>query len=155
MITYRNLSSMRPYKEFGIMWGGGTVYREKIDLDIRPDQSLIWMIGEEYHVYRDLSLIVPGKPYEIGRNDVDMETELECSMEETKRKILPDLNGAVTLEKCYWNLDTYLYDEENFDGNFREHNEGLINYILYDPEIMKKSVESVSRIRRGKRTRRW
>ena len=137
MITYRNLWSERPYKEFEVRWGVGTVYREKIDLDSSPSSTVIWTKrgGNLPYVYRDLSLIIPGKPYEIGENDVDMETELDYSIEEIKRKVLPKLDGLVTLELCYEYLDTYLYDEENYGGNFRGYNEGLVNYILYDSKI--------------------
>ena len=135
MITYRNCWSERPYKEFQIIWGVGTVYREKIDLDVLPYKTLMWAKSAGLYMYRDLSLIIPGKPYEIGKNDVDMETELDYSMEEVKKEVLPRLERAVTLERCYEYLDTYLFDEENFDGDFRGHNEGLINYILFDPKI--------------------
>ena len=38
----------------------------------------------------------------------NMETELDYSIEEIKRKVLPKLDGLVTLELCYEYLDTYL-----------------------------------------------
>ena len=133
MITYRNCWSERPYKEFEVRWGVGTVYREKIDLDCLPDETVSWT-KSVWHpfVYRDLSLIQPGEPYEIGRNDVNMETELEHSINVVKQNILPKLEKVETLETCYQYLDTFLFDEENFDGDFREYNEGLVNFKMFD-----------------------
>ena len=134
MLAYRNHWSERPYKEFQIIWGIGTVYREKIDLDILPDKTTCWTHIFSSFVYRDQSQTDPERTDET-RSD-DMEMELDYSVELVKMKILPKLDQAVTLEQCYGCLgDTGLYEEENFGGNFREHNEGLLSYILYVPEI--------------------
>lgn len=136
MLTYRNCWSERPYKEFQIIWGIGTVYREKIDLDILPDKTTCWTHIFSSFVYRDQSRTDPERTDENWSDDVDMEEELDYSVELVKMKILPKMDKAVTLEQCYGCLrDTGLYEEENFGGNSQEHNEGLLSYILYVPEI--------------------
>lgn len=136
MLTYRNYWSERPYKEFQIIWGIGTVYREKIDLDVLPHKTTCWTHIFSSFVYRERNQIVSEKPDETVADDADMETELDYSVELVKMKILPKMDQAVTLEQCYGCLgDTVLYEEENFGGDFREYNEGLLSYILYVPEI--------------------
>ncbi len=149
-------TSVRPYRDFDVVWGVATVYRPKINLETNPRYER-WMknyvrdaSGHVTFQYRDDSTLKPGLPFQVGGNDVDMMEELERSAEAVIQETLPQLDLVKTLKDCMevmGPMAAYVYD---LDGDVYEENddkEGMLNYKLYTLEEFeegwKKEVESV------------
>jgi len=98
VISYQNSWSMRPYKNFIVLWGAATVYRRRINFEKNPRDTIRWTRDvcsptcKPIFEYRDESTIKPGRSFQTGGNDVDMMEELEHSVEVVKQEILPRLD---------------------------------------------------------------
>ena len=137
-------TSVRPYKDFNVVWGIATVYRPKINLEGNPRYE-IWMknyvgdaSGNPTFQYRDDSTLKPGIHYSVGGNDVDMMEELERSVEAVIQDALPRLDQVKTLKDCREILGSnaaYVYD---LDFEYEcDEKEGMLNYKLYTLEEFK------------------
>lgn len=131
-------TSVRPYKDFNVVWGIATVYRPRINLDGNPRYE-IWMknyvwdaSGNPTFEYRDDSTLKPGIHYRVGGNDVEMMEELERSAEAVIQNALPRMDQVKTLEDCMEILADSVYD---YDFEYEcDEKEGMLNYKLYTLE---------------------
>ena len=157
-------TSVRPYKDFNVVWGLATVYRPKINLDGNPRYE-IWMknyvwdaSGHVTFQYRDDSPLKPGIHYSVGGNDVDMMEELERSAEAVILDALPRLDQVKTLKDCREILGSDAAYVRDYDlGGEYDSDEGMLNYKLYTLEEFtarkKKTVDSVEARDKERRTR--
>ena len=156
-------TSVRPYKDFNVVWGVATVYRPKINLETNPRyenwmKNYVWdASGHVTFQYRDDSPLKPGIHYSVGGNDVDMMEELARSAEAVIQNALPRMDQVKTLEDCMEILGSdaaYVYDL-GFEYECDEK-EGMLNYKLYTLEEFtarkKKTVDSVEARYKERRT---
>lgn len=146
VIAYANSWAFRPYKNFNVLWGAATVYRKRINFDINPRDTKSWTtyardsVTRGFFEYRDESLIIPGKTYEVGGNDVDMMEELERSVEVVKQDVVPRLDQVRTLKDCMeilrGGIAFYIYDLDSEEDRIREYEEkeGMLNFKLFNLE---------------------
>ncbi len=156
-------TSVRPYKDFNVVWGVATVYRPKINLEGNPRYE-IWMknyvwdaSGHVTFQYRDDSTLKPGLPFQVGGNDVDMMEELERSAEAVIQETLPQLDQVKTLKDCREILGSDAAYVRDYDlGGEYDSDEGMLNYKLYTLEEFtarkKKTVDSVEARDKERRT---
>ena len=156
-------TSVRPYKDFNVVWGIATVYRPKINLEGNPRYE-IWMknyvgdaSGNPTFQYRDDSTLKPGIHYSVGGNDVDMMEELERSVEAVIQDALPRLDQVKTLKDCREILGSDAAYVRDYDlGGEYDSDEGMLNYKLYTLEEFtarkKKTVDSVEARDKERRT---
>lgn len=140
VITYRNVSSFRPYKDFNVLWGVATLYRGKLNFDINPRDTTSWTTcvreesGHATFEYREAITIEPEVTYATGGHNVDMMEELQRSVEVVKNITLPKLDKITTLYDCIENrlTNANIY-EGYFDGTYHnKDNEGLLNFMVFD-----------------------
>ena len=156
-------TSVRPYKDFNVVWGVATVYRPKINLEGNPRYE-IWMknyvgdaSGNPTFQYRDDSTLKPGLPFQVGGNDVDMMEELARSAEAVIQETLPQLDQVKTLKDCREILGSDAAYVRDYDlGGEYDSDEGMLNYKLYTLEEFtarkKKTVDSVEARDKERRT---
>ena len=147
-------TSVRPYKDFNVVWGVATVYRPKINLEGNPRYE-IWMknyvgdaSGNPTFQYRDDSTLKPGLHYRVGGNDVDMMEELERSAEAVIQNALPRMDQVKTLKDCMEILGAISFYVYDLDFEYEcDEKEGMLNYKLYTlekfEERWRKSVERI------------
>ena len=156
-------TSVRPYRDFDVVWGVATVYRPKINLETNPRYER-WMknyvrdaSGHVTFQYRDDSTLKPGLPFQVGGNDVDMMEELERSAEAVIQETLPQLDQVKTLKDCREILGSDAAYVRDYDlGGEYDSDEGMLNYKLYTLEEFtarkKKTVDSVEARDKERRT---
>ena len=156
-------TSVRPYKDFNVVWGVATVYRPKINLETNPRyenwmKNYVWdASGHVTFQYRDDSTLKPGLPFQVGGNDVDMMEELERSAEAVIQETLPQLDQVKTLKDCREILGSDAAYVRDYDlGGEYDSDEGMLNYKLYTLEEFtarkKKTVDSVEARDKERRT---
>lgn len=139
VISYQNDWAFRPYKRFTVLWGVATVYRNKINFEKNPRDTIKWTTyvrdetGSPRFEYRDASPMKPGVTYETGGHDVDMMVELQRSVEVVIHNTLPIMDKMITLYDCIKNPhpNTILY-ENALERVHDEDNEGLLNIKVFD-----------------------
>ncbi len=147
-------TSVRPYKDFNVVWGIATVYRPKINLEGNPRyenwmKNYVWdASGKLTFQYRDDSTLKPGLPYQVGGNDVDMMEELERSAEAVIQNALPRMDQMKTLEDCREILGSNAASVRDYDlGGEYDSDEGMLNYKLYTlEEFEERKRKAVERI---------
>lgn len=158
IITY--MEDWCPYpgrKEFNILGGIATVYRNKIDLSLAPKVNSFWL----YTIARFYSRITPeselDNEYRLSichfsleeNREASMLNALKYSLELTNKFILPQLNTAVDIESSliYLSRLGQLCGTSNFNSNLNfggcfDYDEGLL-YVKADDEGLKSRLKKI------------
>lgn len=152
----------RNEKAFKICGGAATIYRGKIDLNIKPKDNSNWLFSNmdiyiELHPFEDNRKIV-GKLYQFhytADDDRSLIKALADSLGYTKQLLLPALDKITNLSgyaDFYWKFGSMtlsIYDEEGWgiakdDGQ----SDGLMLLTIYDTGTYEtKSKEQIERFR--------
>ncbi len=150
VITYTTRPREREgYKEYMILGGVATVYRDNLRLERTPSDNFGWLIDNLY-VSRKLDLYGEKEnmfeklytfSYEEG-NDESLLQSIMYSLEMTERFLLAainmatDINSAMDYFKIYNSSSLWIYDDEGFGrlDSASDYNEGYLCLKLYSLE---------------------
>jgi hypothetical protein len=134
-------SQTKDFKDFIVIGGVATVYRQRISLEMSPSNNINWLksnlgfysISNQFNY--DPSMF--DKLYTFSYNEETIVESVEYSLKMTNEIMLPILNEVVDLNSCaeyfyQFRQHMVVYDDENFGNNYGDnfYNEGLLYLIV-------------------------
>ncbi len=153
VITYMTRPREREgYKQYMILGGVATVYRDNLCLDETPRDNNGWLIdnlyvsrkqdlyGEKEDMFNKLYTF----SYEEG-NDESLRQSVVYSLEMTEKFLLSaismamDINSAMDYFNIYNSSSLWIYDDEGFGrlNSASDYNEGYLNLKIYNSDQYK------------------
>ncbi len=153
VITYRTVSGRFPeLREFVLLSGVITVYRDSLKFDVAPD-FMLDQYGSFWAVTKELDYSDVYMSY-CKKKESHMNQIVEKSLENCKKNIIPVLDEVKSLQDCleyyikynyYGQTDIHDYFSEEFVKNGTDNSEGMLFYKCCDEykckELLKKYYE--------------